>query len=248
MASARYTIYIKPEDIQPDAPPKELTPKEKRENFWFYHKWHVIIGVFACALAFSLIWEIVTQVKPDYTISILSSNGIPTGVGEVLGEQLTPYFDDRNGDGRVVVSVVEYTVASGDAVAGVDPNVQMANVTKLMGDLDLGESMLFLTDDLDFFEQQYYLFAYNDASIPAEGVPPDYDRMGVRWGDCPVLTSLDLGNAVDITGAPGIDYQTFLQDFQLVQRYIDGTKLEDDKDAIAYHAASVEKFGELTRR
>lgn len=248
MASARYTVQIKPEDIQPDAPPRELTPKEKRENFWFYYKWHVLGGALAFALLFSLIWEVATQVKPDYTIGLLSSRGLPTGIGEVLGERLTPLFDDRNGDGEVVVRVAEYTIASGEEINNVDPNVQMASMTKLMGDLDMGESILFLTDDLEFFEEQYDLFAYNDGSIPEEGVVPDYSRMGVRWGDCPALTALDLGSAEDFAGVPGIDYQAFLQNFQLVQRYVAGTGVGDDADAVAYHAASVEKFEALTRR
>lgn len=248
MASARYTLNIKPEDIQPDAPPPELTPKEKRENFWFYYKWHVIGGAFAFVLLFTLFWDIVTQVKPDYTIGIISSNTLPAGIGEVMAERLTPCFDDRNGDGRVVVSVVEYTIGSGEALNGIDPNVQMANSTKLMGDLDMGESMLFLTDDLEYFEEQYFLFAYNDGSVPEEGAQPDYSRMGVRWGDCPTLTALELGSAGDFAGVPGIDYQSFLQDFRLVQRIIGGTKLEDNQKAIAYHAACAEKFEELTRR
>lgn len=248
MASARYTLQIKPEDIQPDAPPPELTPREKRENFWFYHKWHVIGGALAFALLFTLFWDVVTRVKPDYTIGLLSSYGLPAGIGDALSEQLTPYFDDRNGDGKVVVSVAEYTVAYGEELNNVDPNVQMANTTKLMGDLDMGESILFLTDDLEFFEEQYLLFAYNDGSIPGEGVQPDYSRMGVRWGDCPLLTALELGSAEDFAGVPGIDYQAFLQDFQLVQRFIGGTRLEGDEKAAAYHAACAKKFEELTRR
>ena len=248
MASARYTLLIKPEDIQPDAPPPELTPQEKRENFWFYHKWHVIGGAFAFALVFMLFWDIVTQVKPDYTIGLISSSTLPAGIGEALGEQLTPYFDDRNGDGKVVVTVAEYTVASAGALNSIDPNVQMANTTKLMGDLDMGESILFLTDDLEYFEDQYLLFAYNDGTVPEEGVQPDYSRMGVRWGDCPLLTALELGKAEDFAGVTGIDYQAFLQDYQLVQRFIVGTKLDGDEKATAYHAACVEIFEELTQR
>lgn len=49
MASPRYTLNIKPEDLQPEQPKHEMTGKEKRENFWFYHKWHVIVGIVACA-------------------------------------------------------------------------------------------------------------------------------------------------------------------------------------------------------
>ena len=50
MASPRYTLNIKPEDLQPEQPKHEMTGKEKRENFWFYHKWHVIVGIVAAVL------------------------------------------------------------------------------------------------------------------------------------------------------------------------------------------------------
>ena len=33
MASPRYTLNIKPEDLQPEQPKHEMTGKEKRENF-----------------------------------------------------------------------------------------------------------------------------------------------------------------------------------------------------------------------
>ena len=46
-------------------------------------------------------------------------------------------------------------------------NVQMANITKLSGDIDGGESMLFLVDDMEYFQEQYMLFAYNDGTSPA---------------------------------------------------------------------------------
>ncbi len=248
MPSARYQVLIKPEDIQPDAPPPELTPQQKRENFWFYHKWHLVLGLAVCAILFSLVWEIVTQVKPDYTIGLIGTRGLPAGIGELLSEQLTPYFDDRNGDGKVTVNVMEYAIAVGDAVDSADPNAQIAGFTRLVGDLETGDSMLFITDDVQYFEEQYLLFAYNDGSVPEEGVQPDYTRMGVRWGDCPVLTSLTLSGPAALGSDSDIDFQPFLQDFQLVQRYVAGTALEDDEDILAYHAACVEKFNELTQQ
>lgn len=52
MASPRYTLNIKPEDLQPEQPKHEMTGKEKRENFWFYHKWHVIVGIVAALMVF----------------------------------------------------------------------------------------------------------------------------------------------------------------------------------------------------
>ena len=247
MASPRYTLNIKPEDLQPEQPKHEMTGKEKRENFWFYHKWHVIVGIVAALMVFSFVWEIATQVHPDYTIGILTTTGVPMGTGEALAEQLKPYFDDRNGDGEVVVSVMEYTIGK-DADSIADPNVQMANITKLSGDIDGGESMLFLVDDMEYFQEQYMLFAYNDGTSPAEGEKPDYARMGVRWGDCPALTSLELGASENFDGSQGYDYQTFLQDYKLVPRVYTGTKLEKDEDAAAYYEKAMSVFHTLKRR
>ena len=172
---------------------------------------------------------------------------VPMGTGEALAEQLKPYFDDRNGDGEVVVSVMEYTIGK-DADSIADPNVQMANITKLSGDIDGGESMLFLVDDMEYFQEQYMLFAYNDGTSPAEGEKPDYARMGVRWGDCPALTSLELGASENFDGSQGYDYQTFLQDYKLVPRVYTGTKLEKDEDAAAYYEKAMSVFHTLTRQ
>ena len=41
---------------------------------------------------------------------------------------------------------------------------------------------------MEYFQEQYMLFAYNDGTSPAEGEKPDYARMGVRWG-CLLYTS-----------------------------------------------------------
>ena len=34
---------------------KELTPAEKRKNWWHYHKWHILTGVVLAAALASLI-------------------------------------------------------------------------------------------------------------------------------------------------------------------------------------------------
>ena len=192
MASPRYTLNIKPEDLQPEQPKHEMTGKEKRENFWFYHKWHVIVGIVAALMVFSFVWEIATQVHPDYTIGILTTTGVPMGTGEALAEQLKPYFDDRNGDGEVVVSVMEYTIGK-DADSIADPNVQMANITKLSGDIDGGESMLQLAqriynllDELrDQTDKTYLLVAHNGIARVVESYFHDmtneeYALAGIR--------------------------------------------------------------------
>ena len=108
--------------------------------------------------------------------------------------------------------------------------------------------MLFLVDDMEYLQTQYMLFAYNDGTSPAEGEKPDYARMGVRWGDCPALTALELGASENFDGSQGYDYQTFLQDYKLVPRVYTGTKLEKDEDAAAYYEKAMSVFHTLTRQ
>lgn len=99
MASARYTLNITPDP--PEEPPHEMTAKEKRENFWFYYKWHVIVGIFVAVLLVMLVRDVMTNDPADYTIGVITDSGLPTGAADVLSEKLAPFFDDRDGDGVV---------------------------------------------------------------------------------------------------------------------------------------------------
>lgn len=72
MASPRYTLNIKPEDLQPEQPKHEMTGKEKRENFWFYHKWHVIVGIVAALMEFSHVFSFFRYTDKELTTQELT--------------------------------------------------------------------------------------------------------------------------------------------------------------------------------
>ena len=51
MASYRYTRDIQPQDTAPASQaPAPMTRRQKWDNFWFYHKWHVVAAVVAALL------------------------------------------------------------------------------------------------------------------------------------------------------------------------------------------------------
>lgn len=241
MASARYTWNLKPEDLAPPPPPPPMTPEEKRKNFWHYYKGYFIIGGIALAILALMIHDVVTQVRPDYEIGLITTIGYPPDTDAVLAEHLAPFFDDRNGDGQTVVNVNIYSMAQLEST-DFDPNVQVANQTKLVGDISAGESMLFLTDRPSQLDAQYGLFS--DGGGTAEGInlhydPADDEKYGVRWGDCPQLTALELGESSDPFGGPSYSYQLYLADFRLVPRVFENTQLAGDEKARAYYEASV---------
>lgn len=256
MASARFQVLIKPEDVVPPPPPPPLTPKEKRQNFWFYYKWHFVIGGVIALILGTMIYDIVTQVRPDYEIGLITTIGYPPDTDVVLSEKLTPFFDDRNGDGEIVVNVNIYSM--GELGGVTDPNVLMANQTKFVGDVDAGQSMLFIVDEPALLDAQYGIFSDDvpDDTIeqPEEGDdlitvtydPADNVKFGVRWGDCPKLTALDLGESVDSLGGPSYSYQLFLEDFRILPRVFYGTHLEGKEKQAAYYTASLAAMEKMT--
>ena len=54
-------LLKKYKDVKPDEP-KELTKKEKRANWWHYHRLTLLIIALAAALVISFIWAIVREI------------------------------------------------------------------------------------------------------------------------------------------------------------------------------------------
>lgn len=247
MASARYTRYIQ-ENPEPEEK-RVYTRKEKLQTHWLYHKWYYIGGAFAAALIISFIVSIATKIDPDYTIGIIGSSALPDSTATRLADNLEPFVTDRNGDGNVVVYINQYSVSIGDDDTPVDPNMQMANMTRLMGDLQTCESMIFLTNDLEGVQTSQQIFGYNDLSFPNEGEEVDFSKMGVKWSDCPTLMALDLGQ-IEIFGVEEgtkmPEAQDIMKNYTIVLRAFDGSD-KNSKQAL-YQQASFELFNKLTAK
>lgn len=231
MASARYTLNITPE---PPEPPHEMTPREKRANFWHYNKWYFLIGAVVAALLAWFIYDLVSQVEPDYTVGLMSEVMLPDSATETLEQSFAAFADDRNGDGRIVVSVEQYTF-SADPNSAADPYTQMASTTRLVSDAQNGVCMIYLvqTDCAEAYQNLYHLCAYNDGEEPPEGGPYDAERFGYRWGDCPVLTSLELGDYTATYSTETGSLQELMRSFSIFRRL----KGDSEKQYAMYDAS-----------
>lgn len=216
-------------DAEKDHP---MNGKEKISNFWFYYKWWVLGGGFALLMGILLIRDVVSNVKPDYTIGLLTPYTVPDETMKALEGSIQPYLDDRNGDGKVVVYLSPYNIGLDENQTG-DPMAHAANMTRLSGDIQMGESMLFITDNLEGYQEKLQLFCYNDGSDPPLEGKPDYSRMGVPLSDCLAFETLDLSAA-----SP--------DEFTLVKRTISQSQLERTKGQVEYHGDCMELFDLLT--
>ncbi len=241
MASARYTLNIKPDEPEEK---REYTKKEKFQNFWHYHKF-IILGIIAAIIiVVSMIIEVTSVEEADYNIGILNYTAVQQDALDALAAEIETRVEDINGDGEVIVYINQYTLAnSDDPDAYVDPNVQMASITKISADLQFGTSIIFLAEDLQTFDEQFELFAYNDTSTPAED-NSNYDNIGYDWDECAILSSLDTEYTDSFDNVYSL--QSVFEDYSIALRIWEGTSLENDEDVQEYYNLSVDLFNELT--
>ncbi len=179
-------------DVQPEEK-VELTPEQKRKNWWHYHKWHVVLGAVCLAALISVVLTMlgVGKTFPDYQVAYVADYPLPDAAAEALQNALATLGEDCNGDGKVVVQLNQYAT-SGDSETA-NPYFVMAATTKIMADLSTQESYFFLMDDPQEFQLGYGALRRLDGTNPAEG-DTDWQSCCLKWTDCPALTALDLGD------------------------------------------------------
>lgn len=174
-------------DVRPDEK-RELTPAEKRKNWWYYHKWHVCAVLVLAAIVGSIVWNALSRVEPDCQIAYVGSVPLPEDTAAALEAAFAAMTEDLNGDGRVLVHMRQYV--SG---ASSDPTTMMATEVQLMADVTEQESFLFLLEDPDAFQAKYHTLCRLDGSLPDEGDLSAADAV-LAWSACPVLAALELGD------------------------------------------------------
>ncbi len=137
--------------------------KERLENFWYYYKWHTVIIAFVTLVLVLGFAQCATKENPDYTVITAFDKYLPLEVTAAIEGELEKYAEDVNGDGKVIVHIYDVSTAT-------DRDAQMAQSTKLMSELQRGEAMLLIVDDvyfdklngLDVFEQNGDYFPDKD--------------------------------------------------------------------------------------
>ena len=177
---------------------KELTPQEKRRNWWDYHKWHVVIAIVCLVLAVDLASDVVRNArnKPDYTIAYVGYTDLPDGIVLAVEEAFAALGEDLNGNGKVQVELVKYQLYDESAQSD-NPALQEQNAERgysasmlLTANIEMTESMIYLLEDPEFFNANYPILCHADGVLPEVGSDAPLYYL---WKDCPVLAGLELG-------------------------------------------------------
>lgn len=219
---------------QTPEPPREYTKAEKAANWWHYHWVAVVIGVAAVFFGGWIIKDTVFQTRPDVQIAYVGTHELPVDTVNALQNALTPFCQDENGDGKVVVQVATYNVDFDVENESTDAYYQMAGVTRLNGDLSSGsKTCIFLLEDPENFEKMTGALRYLDGTTPEDqdDAAADWQQMVYRWTDCPVLTGLDLGN---FEGYTALDDITDTNQNALAHLYVGCRGVWDNDQAEAF--------------
>ena len=182
---------------------KEYTKQEKAANWWYYHKLYVGIAVIAVVLVVWMVHDVVTRVRPDYRVGYVGSSNLPTDTVTALENTLAAYCDDRNGDGKVVVELVQYNLDFDSESENTDAYTQMADVTRLSADLSSEDGpYIFIMQDTDYAQQ----FAETTGDLQyLDGTMPDTEnvdendnviRPAILWNDGRTIEENDYLNNV----------------------------------------------------
>ena len=224
-----------------------LTPKEKRKNFWYYHKVHILIAVLCVAVLGWTIHEFTSRVNPDYQIGMVTMQDYPDAVIRQMEEQIAAIADDRNGDGQVVVRVNYYHIFPDNTS---DANGYLANAAKFQGDIAVGDSMLFFIDDeclVRYCTDNAGLFTYKDGSTP-KNEATDFQNLGRKWTEFPFLTGMSLeGQSAESGEIITTDYQELLKDMNVCVRAVPNTNLEGKENKIKDNEAAWELLRKMEK-
>ncbi len=196
---------------------RELTPAEKRANWWYYHKGHVAIGLVIAVLAAWLIGDIVSAKgrTPDCRIAYIGTYQLPSGAQAALETHLAPIVGDLDGNGKVILEIYQFQIDLTGEITP-DPNQQMA----LMAHMADNGYHMFLLESPEPFQESFGLLTYGDGQYPSEA-PDRQEPLWHRWGDCPKLTALPLGEcSPDFNiGSATIPVQELMTDLYIARGY-----------------------------
>ncbi len=167
------------------------------KNWWYYHKWYVIIGVILFLIICNLIGNALGLFRksPDLQVAYIGKASLPADTAAAIQEAFTSLAADYNHDCEIIVQVNQY-VNGNDNPDADTAYYQYASEITLIGDISDCESYFFLLEDPADFQRTYQLLASADGSCPDSS---DYETEGkiLQWSDCPVLADMELGTYTD---------------------------------------------------
>ena len=126
---------------------KKIVPRtleEKADNFFYHHKYKVIISAFLAIVLAIMIGSCVTKVRYDATVTIYCYEYVDQKTVENIEGWLETYYEDVNGNGKVEILCTDCSFSNeGTELAETINQKQM----KMQAILTDSSALLFILDD-----------------------------------------------------------------------------------------------------
>ncbi len=187
-----------------------LTFGEKLKNIWYHDKFALsVIAIIIVAVALLCV-QCATKTVYDATVIVFTYTITGEPNCDKMGEYLSPYCPDLNGDGEINVNVVNCSINPND-----NSDYSYTNRSKAQSLLATDASaLLFITDDNSY----EYLMGLSESIPLFEGEPLEFDEDFYEF-------------CVDPSG-----FFDTPQDLQISCRTIKGAAIEKDKNIDKYYA------------
>lgn len=166
--ASEYLKYLN-RNVKPEAPPPELSPKEKWKNWWYYH-WKIVAVaavIFLAVLSMILKNLGITEPLPDYNIAYVGSHSLSEETTDAVTALFQEYGEDASGDGEVTVVINQYVMYD-DTTDYDSIKLTASATTALDGDIATQTSYFFLLEDPKSFNAAYQLLADASGSLPPQ--------------------------------------------------------------------------------
>jgi len=119
----------------------------KLENFWFYHKWHLLAAVLIICMLVVAVSSCIKKESIDMYVLYMVNGAYSSQATEELVKKLENYVDDVDGNGEKRVQVISITFS--DTVGRTDQS-QEATLAKLVGQIASGPALFYIFDDENY--------------------------------------------------------------------------------------------------
>lgn len=178
-----------PENLIENEAPKDKEERkepatlwDKLENFWYFYKWHTIIGgVVIIGIIISL-FQLIGNQEPDAYMMFVGQNTLFAVEKEKVISVSKEYIDDVDGNGSKNLAFLEITVAVGDNIPQTAFQTNADAAKRFSTEVTAGKSVIYLLEE-SYYEKAKSLGILEELSnvIDPDDIPNNtYDKYGVR--------------------------------------------------------------------
>ncbi len=214
-----------------EQPSQEIVPltfKERIANYWYHYKWHTIIIAFVVVILAFGFAQCATKENPDYTVITAFDRHLPIEITSAIETELEKYAEDVNGDGKVIVHMYDVSTAT-------DRDAQMAQSTKLMSEMQRGEVMLLIVDDV-YFDKLDGLSVFEE--LPELFSDKDNKALNLRSSNLTDIINDAYKPLAVATYGKEVDFIS--SNYYITKRVVAGTSFENRQNSLDSEAANLE--------